>query len=208
VWGTKDGNLEGGDCEIRGDMCKVQACNCDRKCLGRGIDQGRGEGKGCAACQLESRIDMWDFGSLQMASACERGDIRCARIDFRRGLEEPACQTWSYNEPKVLSSFHPGLWFVSGGGGAAMEEARYGRWAAGEEGGGRGIQNQRRGRSSLHCCTESWKLIGVANSKSKLCIRTSCCVDVSKSVPFPSIPPVLSHSAHPYLRAPALSPDS
>jgi hypothetical protein len=109
---------------------------------------------------------------------------------------------------KVLSSFHPGLWFVSGGGGAAMEEARYGRWAAGEEGGGRGIQNQRRGRSSLHCCTESWKLIGVANSKSKLCIRTSCCVDVSKSVPFPSIPPVLSHSAHPYLRAPALSPDS
>jgi len=67
---------------------------------------------------------------------------------------------------KVLSPFHPGLWFVSGGGSAALEEARYGRWAAAEGGGGgRGIQNQRRGRSSLRCCTESWKLIGVANSK-------------------------------------------
>ena len=37
---------------------------------------------------------------------------------------------------KVLSPFHPGLWFVSGGGSAALEEARYGRWAAAEGGGG------------------------------------------------------------------------
>lgn len=139
VWGIVWDFAGGGDCEIRGDICKVQACNySSSNFLGRGRfqGQGKGEGKGRAACQLVSRIDMWDFGSLQMASACERGGIRCGRIGFRRGLEEPACQTWSYNEPEVLSSFHPGLWFVSGGGSAALEEARYGRWAAAEGGGG------------------------------------------------------------------------
>jgi len=44
VWGTKDGNLEGwrlrdARCEIRGDICKVQACNCDRNSVGRRRDQ-------------------------------------------------------------------------------------------------------------------------------------------------------------------------
>jgi hypothetical protein len=62
VWGTKDGNLEGGDCEIREDICKVQACNCDRKYLGRGIDQGRGEGKGACSMSIgepDRHVGFW-----------------------------------------------------------------------------------------------------------------------------------------------------
>ena len=37
-------------------------------------DEGRGQGKrakGRAACRLAETIDMWEFGSLRFASACE-----------------------------------------------------------------------------------------------------------------------------------------
>jgi hypothetical protein len=50
---------------------------------------------------------MWEFDSLRFASACERGGSRCARIEFRRGLEDPGCLTWLYRDPEFFCRFIP-----------------------------------------------------------------------------------------------------
>jgi hypothetical protein len=102
--------VRNGDCEIRRDLqnaslqLQVQL-NFQAEAEAEG--EGKGKGKGRAVCQLVKRIDMWEFGSLRFASACERGGSRCARIEFRRGLEDPACQTWSYRDPEFLCRFIP-----------------------------------------------------------------------------------------------------
>jgi hypothetical protein len=173
---SRMGIWRGGDCEIRGDICEVQACNyCSRKFfrqrkMPRRWGEGEGEGEGRAACQLVSRIDMWDFGSLQMASACERGSIRCARIeiDFRRGLEERRrAKRGRITSQKSFRRFIPAC-------DSYLAEAVQ-RWKKPDMAVGELAEEGRRGQRqdvavpACNCCTESSKTIGVANSQNPNC---------------------------------------